>query len=79
MITHKITYWIMRSKSSECYHVRRKTKKEVLATLGDEYEKEEYDAPEKVTIGYTSLIDLLNVVLGEGGESTAIAMTELKG
>lgn len=69
MKTRKFNYWVCETRSdSPCYNLRAKTKTEVLDFFyTGKFNRENYDAPKKVTIEYTNTMDLVKQLLGEGG------------
>ena len=73
---HKVTYWISYHSDESFAHLRAKTRKEckrLIETSG--CDKEEYSKPIKVWIEYLNAIDLINEILGEGGEEMAVYLS----
>ncbi|KKL52969.1 hypothetical protein LCGC14_2280130 [marine sediment metagenome] len=70
MATRKLTYWVAYHNEESFAHVRGLTKKEVLSRLAT-CEYDDYEPPIKVWIEYDRILDLVDNVLGEGGEQSA--------
>jgi len=70
-IQMKLSYWVATQyKDSQCYNIRAKTKKEVVAILNSgEYRPSDYDFPKKVTVEYRDAFDLMEQCMNEGSGS----------
>jgi hypothetical protein len=67
----KLTYWIAkRTNDSNCYSLRAKTKKEcqeqIDKAIADGLDKDDFDAPKKVSIEYRDAFDLMLECSTEG-------------
>ena len=65
----KLTYWIARCIADhDCYSIRARTKKEVLALYNNPaiIDKKDFEAPKKVIVEYSNSFDLLQQCLSEG-------------
>ena len=65
-----LTYWVANSlDDSQCYNVRKRTRREVIAAvkeLGYSNDSDAYNKPHKVSVKYRDALDLLRNCLGEG-------------
>jgi hypothetical protein len=62
----KLTYWCCNQTTDhQCYNLRARTKKEVLAMKKD-HGGSGYSQPFKVTVEYKDAFDLMNQCMGEG-------------
>lgn len=56
----KLTYWKATALTdSDCYSIRCKTKKEVLNTIKEYYNENDYSKPIKCTIEYADAFELM--------------------
>lgn len=63
----RLTYWIAAClNDSSVYSIRAATKREVVAIIDSDYNPSNYGKPTKVTVEYTSGLDLLQQCMCEG-------------
>lgn len=61
-----LTYWVAECLyDSQSYNIREKTRREVIVALKSE--SGDYGKPQKITVRYSDLMDLIRQALGEGG------------